>query len=399
MPPIPADHDTVEIEIFLFQKQAPDVFKVPRCTVLNIRTKSTMVQFVRSLYSLSGSKHDFPVQSFSRRSKKKKGIVSLETLQDFREMRQSLKVKSHLLLYVKLREKASVDELNSMIEDVRITERNSYQSDVPYQIEPMATGRRIVPNMRTSKTLSQSHEPMRQRVSACDGCNQAGQFQEIQGRGYKCTVCNDYDLCTSCFEEKCETGDHQKYHLMDVFHQDYQQVSIGDKRGLQVDCIGEQHIEVWDGFLGLKEDEDSPRLLMTNLGCRMTQLTKTGLILELANCAVAPLSFTMLSMSLMDPNGTVMETTLTHTPFYLLPSKSAAFRLELSSLNPPETFYIRLAASSFHGKSGPYKLSQRWSPVGSGIEPDEANLVLSDEDLSNESSSSYDIISLSEVSD
>ena len=47
---------------------------------------------------------------------------------------------------------------------------------------------------------------------SCDGCSK----ENIFGYRYKCAICKDYDLCSNCFEDRKQTGDHRINHPLTV---------------------------------------------------------------------------------------------------------------------------------------------------------------------------------------
>ena len=46
----------------------------------------------------------------------------------------------------------------------------------------------------------------------CDSCQKKNFF----GYRYKCAICDDYDLCSDCFEDRRQNADHQVYHPVKI---------------------------------------------------------------------------------------------------------------------------------------------------------------------------------------
>ena len=45
---------------------------------------------------------------------------------------------------------------------------------------------------------------------SCDSCTKSN----FPGRRYKCLLCDNYDLCGSCFDSNAESRNHKKTHAM-----------------------------------------------------------------------------------------------------------------------------------------------------------------------------------------
>lgn len=221
--PRPAKHAPVTIKVTINRLGEPtpqfqDV-ELPLAEVTAIANKSRFFKLLRDHgVDIGPNVH---LVLFTRRSKKYKEYVLLETTDDFRLMARSLRVKNHV--------KLMVEDLNPRVAepDVLGTSQSSAAADEPVppylppfpQFDPRnfsEFGDEIIERFKELLNEFPRHffdalapvdvplGPLHLGVF-CDGCD-----QQVRGVRYKCTQCHDYDLCSAC-ETK---GTHDRTHTM-----------------------------------------------------------------------------------------------------------------------------------------------------------------------------------------
>lgn len=212
------------------------VVTVPRPTFAKVNSKGALLKFLATT-ALDITHESFPHLEFSRKSKKHKQCVSLETKADFKSLSRSLKVKNHVKLIV--------DELTPPVEVHKgvvsnmdfttfgdhLVERVVEQckdllAEIAKNVDSSVAHARAVmveaaasssePVLPPSRAHSHLEEVIHHNVS-CDSCNPVA-FVPIKGVRYRCIVCPDFDLCESCVNQQSRTkevvGNHTDDHNM-----------------------------------------------------------------------------------------------------------------------------------------------------------------------------------------
>lgn len=205
------------------QGEANNSSTILRGEIMKIKTKRELIEYLLKKGCCPKSiMNEFLAGEFDifRKSKKKKNWVRLEDSKDFEEFRRSLKVKSTFKLRVmkmadsKLVNPSSRQAMKGLqdLERSEIWEQiytlvNIYQA-LSSSDSDRAT-RRPLDSKPTDLTPNEliTHESI-----ACNSCNPSLNFVDIAGPRYKCTVCDNFDLCEKCFKQGYSNEHHNELH-------------------------------------------------------------------------------------------------------------------------------------------------------------------------------------------
>lgn len=324
----------VNVKIVIQPCGTSHCFDIHRETLRNVKDKASFTVVLRDLY------HDrkeavlfsYSKLSFSRRSKKRQGIIPLQTDRDFHEMHRSLTVKDHLSLYVNFEVAGLFQYLISTI----------------YQIN------RFEPNKRSLFDVPTRFDVIRRLEGfSCNSCNPGKYFRDIEGVRYKCSVCHDVDLCSPCFQLGSEVSHHKRSHPMIQF----QNLCSGSKHGdssldheVGVKIGKENDISFSpDEYLNFESVLVPPMSQAPELAIRVNRLLSGILKLSLKNLASEPFRTSKLSVELEDLNGNLKASTVRDSCF-ILPSMSVDLIVKGNYVAPGEKLRVALLAPDLYAK-------------------------------------------------
>ncbi|CCE80155.1 Piso0_003257 [Millerozyma farinosa CBS 7064] len=192
-----------------------DNFVIDQTTLMEYSDKKSLVAYLCSRIGVQYS----PSMKLKRKSKKGKGYVLLETEEDFKALCRSLKVKNHVrLLMIDTNSEWSTIFFNGLNKDRKVIDFSAVSDTLFEAIS--SNFKDILTDMLASGKASkmESTKPEDELVHeavACDNCSKT-EFIPIKGTRYKCLVCPNYDLCSTCeyeqSKEKTEDGLHTYLH-------------------------------------------------------------------------------------------------------------------------------------------------------------------------------------------
>lgn len=146
-----------------------------------------------------------------RLSKRHNNFVSLNTENEFKEFKRSLKLKGRakMIIFTGIRHADTVDGLcgfkllNILFESLE----KGFERSTGSGKDSVQT------RQEESEYLGSLSVKYVHKHISCDACDSFGS-KSIIGVRYKCTVCDDYDLCSNCFSSGQVFGSHEKNHPM-----------------------------------------------------------------------------------------------------------------------------------------------------------------------------------------
>lgn len=245
----------VNVEVYKYSK--PDIctkhetYTVSREAFSKIHTKMALLKLIKK----QGMKFDSGPGSIhlARKSKKSKNYVALDSPQDMISLSRSLKVKNHVKLRVtencpvKPPTFIMADQDKKILNQIDLSVLGEQDKKSTNQIDLTGLGdtllevadqfRTFLKDLKlqvkifdekdefaTNSAASASSVPASSDSSlgddvvhshiSCDVCT-PDTFSPIQGTRYKCLVCNDYDLCSSCELKQLDSdvvGNHKGTH-------------------------------------------------------------------------------------------------------------------------------------------------------------------------------------------
>ncbi|KAM9926221.1 hypothetical protein OXX59_003389 [Metschnikowia pulcherrima] len=180
--------------------------------------------------------------NFERKSKKHKGYVPLESEADFKEFLRSLKVKNAMKLVVRTKNEIpqpstgpslplpgieTVDQFRRLITEFQKSEiyefMKSFSSLYTQAMAPdeCSTSSEL-PAYSSAENVASREESVEKHADSgivhegilCDQCCPEDNANYIRGWRYKCTVCDDFDLCAPCYEKRVNVGAHSTQHAV-----------------------------------------------------------------------------------------------------------------------------------------------------------------------------------------
>ncbi|RLV89274.1 hypothetical protein JA1_005234 [Spathaspora sp. JA1] len=224
---------------------------VGREEFLSIRTKSALTELLsKALHGELTEQDEFV--TYTRKSKKHKNYVALDSVDDFKSLARSLKVKNHVRLVVmdsspsdtytsdnkfKKRKTTALDiaslgdaliatafeHFRELFNDLALASNSEFRQGGENTAEAMDT---LTPESSPLASNSMSPDtpnpPKEENVPVhtnicCDVCH-PNDFVPMQGVRYCCLICPNFDLCSSCEakqqSEKKNHGAHLYSHAM-----------------------------------------------------------------------------------------------------------------------------------------------------------------------------------------
>lgn len=223
-PPTLSNNIVVSVDVYKYSKPDTsirhDTFIASRKELVKVNNKYALLKLIKQhgvkLTCGPGSIH------LARKSKKSKNYVVLETAYDMQTLARSLKVKNHIKL--RLTEDCPVQAPPVIMSDhdkktinqidlsglgetlLEVAEQfRTFLKDLKLQVKVFdENDEEIASETTTSSTSAPSQappaseaEPVVHSHISCDVCTPHN-FHPIKGVRYKCLICPDFDLCSTC---------------------------------------------------------------------------------------------------------------------------------------------------------------------------------------------------------
>lgn len=336
----------LNIKILIKPCGAKHYFDIHRNGLRKANDKATLTVILRDLFH--GRKEavlfSYSDLSFSRRSKKRQGIVPLQTDRDFHEMHRSLNVKNHLSLYVEFDVAALLQYFMSTIHRI-----NRFESNEKGVFDVQSDVNLLAKNMQSDQhMLFSSQEPF-----PCDSCNPLKYFREFEGLIHECSICHDVHLCSPCLELGCEVSNHTRLHTMvrsqNLFPDSKQEDSFLDQE-MGVKAEREHNISFSpNDYLSFESVFITAMSHTPDLAIRADRIQGGLIKLSLRNLAPEPFRASQLIVELKDLCGNPIGSTIRDSCF-ILPKMSIELMVKGGYVAPGEKLKVVLHAPKLYAK-------------------------------------------------
>lgn len=218
--------DNISLKVSLVKNdQTRDKFVSISSTLLNsLASKAKLMTFIlKDVFEENVTVDEKYVEDcrLERKSKRHKRFVPLHTSEDFKELMRSLRVKNHVKLAVYLPEVCSTpplseSPLSEALEQIKKISSGLQKSELWDLFKSMTL--KSDPDFhvenKSVESFTRTEEAVVHPRILCDFCHPSDDSEELKGTRYKCTVCQNFDLCEKCYMSRVSIFGHLPTHEM-----------------------------------------------------------------------------------------------------------------------------------------------------------------------------------------